>query len=287
MRRLSFLFIIAFTAVTYTACNDQPAKDTHTEENKSDSTAQAAAPQPAIKEEAVTYTGDGVTMKGFVAYDSGSTAKRPAVLIIHEWWGLNDYPKMRARELAQLGYIAFAMDMFGDGKTVDNPDAAGKMATPYYQNPQKAKARIDAALATLKGMSQTDTSKIAAIGYCFGGGMALNAARLGENLKGVVSFHGSLLGTPAKKDLLKAKLLVCHGAADQFVKQTEVDQFKKQMDSIGADYTFKAYADAGHAFTNPNATNVGKQFNIPIAYNAAADTASWNDMRSFFDRIFK
>jgi dienelactone hydrolase len=286
MQRSSWLFITAFLAVTHTACNDQAAKETTTE-NKPDSTTQAAAPQPAVKEETVSYTGDGVTMKGFVAYDSAGMAKRPAVLIIHEWWGLNDYPKMRARELAKLGYVAFAMDMFGDGKTVDNPDAAGKMATPFYKNPQKAKARIDAALATLKGMSQADTSKIAVIGYCFGGGMVLNAARLGENVNGVVSFHGSLIGVPAKKDLLKAKILVCHGAADQFVKQPEADQFKKQMDSIGADYTFKAYPDAGHAFTNPNATNVGKQFNIPIAYNAAADTASWNDMKSFFDRIFK
>jgi dienelactone hydrolase len=276
----------SFIAVTFTACNDQPAKE-NTEEKKPDSTAQATAPQPAIKEETVSYTGDGVTMKGFVAYDSASTAKRPAVLIVHEWWGLNDYPKMRARELAKMGYVAFAMDMFGEGKTVDNPDAAGKMATPFYKNPQKAKARIDAALATLKGMSQTDTSKIAAIGYCFGGGMVLNAAKMGENVKGIVSFHGMLAGVPAKKDLLKAKILVCHGAADQFVKQPEVDQFKKQMDSIGADLTFKAYPDAGHAFTNPNSTNVGKQFNIPIAYNAAADTASWKDMQLFFDRIFK
>ena len=117
--------------------------------------------------------------------------------------------------------------------------------------------------------------------------MALNAARLGEPVKGVVSFHGSLVGTPAKKELLKAKLLLCHGADDQFVKQPEVEQFKKQMDSIGADYTFKAYPGAGHAFTNPNATNVGKQFNIPIAYNAAADSASWKDMQAFFDKIFK
>jgi dienelactone hydrolase len=285
MRRLSILCITAFIAVTYTACNDQP-KEPDTEANKPDSTTQVAAPQPAVKEETVSYTGDGVTMKGFVAYDSASTTKRPAVLIVHEWWGLNDYPKMRARELAKMGYVAFAMDMFGDGKTVDNPDAAGKISMPFYKNPQKAKARIDAALAALKGMSQTDTSKIAAIGYCFGGGMVLNAAKLGENVNGVVSFHGMLAGVPPKKELLKAKILVCHGAADQFVKQPEADQFKKQMDSIGADYTFKAYPDAGHAFTNPNSTNVGKQFNIPIAYNAAADTASWNDMKSFFDRIF-
>jgi dienelactone hydrolase len=207
--------------------------------------------------------------------------------VIPEWWGLNDYPKMRARELAKLGYIALAMDMYGDGKVAETPDQAKALAGPFYGAPQKAKARIDAALATLKNYPQADTSKVAAIGYCFGGGMALNAARMGENVKGVVSFHGSLVGTPANKDLLKAKILVCHGLADKFVTRQEVDTFKKQMDSIHADYTFKAYPDATHAFTNPRSTETGKKFNMPIAYNPTADSASWKDMRDFFDKIFK
>jgi dienelactone hydrolase len=286
MKRSFIVFITA--GMVLAACNDQSNKETDT---TADSTAAAAATEPvkeaAVKEETITYKGDGVTMKGFVAYDSSGTGKRPAVLIVHEWWGLNDYPKMRARELAKLGYVAFAMDMFGDGKVVDNPGAAEKMVTPFYQNPKKAKARMDAALATLRGLPQTDSAKVAVIGYCFGGGMAINAARLGEHVNGVVSFHGSLLGTPAKKELLKAKILVCNGADDKFLPPADIDQFKKQMDSIGADYTFKDYPNAGHAFTNPNATNIGKQFNIPIAYNAAADSASWKDMREFLDRIFK
>jgi dienelactone hydrolase len=226
-------------------------------------------------------------MKGYIAFDSSSDVKRPAILIIPEWWGLNDYPKMRARELAKLGYIAMAMDMYGEGLTTDSPSVAGKLATPFYTNPQKALARIQAALASLKNYSVTDTGKLAAIGYCFGGGMVLNAARLGEPLKGVVSFHGSLIGAPANKDLLKAKILVCHGADDPFVPKEEVAKFQKQMDSIKADLTFKAYPGAVHAFTNPKATEVGKKWNIPIAYNAAADSASWKDMQAFFDRIFK
>jgi Dienelactone hydrolase and related enzymes len=282
-------FIVFMTAsLVWAACNDQSGTESNT---GADSMAASAATEPvkevAIKEETVTYKGDGVTMKGFVAFDSLNTGKRPAVLIVHEWWGLNDYPRMRARELAKLGYVAFAMDMYGDGKTVDNPGDAEKMVTPFYQNPKKAKARMDAALATLKSMPQTDSANVAAIGYCFGGGMVINAARLGEDVKGVVSFHGSLLGTPAKKELLKAKILVCNGADDQFLPKAEIDQFKKQMDSIGADYTFKDYPGAGHAFTNPEATEVGKKFNIPIAYNAEADSASWSDMRAFFDGIFK
>jgi dienelactone hydrolase len=149
------------------------------------------------------------------------------------------------------------------------------------------KSRFDAALKKLKTFSNVDTNNIAAIGYCFGGGVVLNVARLGEDLKGVVSFHGSLIGAPADKKLLKAKILVCHGAADQFTKPQDVAQFKKQMDSIGADYTFKQYPDASHAFTNPKATEIGEKYKIPIKYNAAADSASWNDMKDFFAKIFK
>ena len=240
-----------------------------------------------LKEENITYTGDSITMNGFVVYDENIEGARPAILVVHEWWGLNDYSKMRARELAKLGYIAMAVDMYGNGKQADSPDSAGKLATPFYMNPQMAKTRFDAALAKLISYSQADASKTAAIGYCFGGAQVLNMAKLGDDLKGVVSFHGNLNGVPANKDLLKAQILVCHGAADPFVPQSEADQFKKQMDSIGAKYTFKTYEGATHAFTNPNATAIGEKFNIPIKYNAAADSASWKDMKDFFDTIFK
>jgi dienelactone hydrolase len=243
--------------------------------------------EPKMKEENITYTSDSITMHGFVVYDENNDQKRPAVLVVHEWWGLNDYDKMRARKLAELGYIAMAVDIYGEGKTADNPTDAGNLATPFYTNPQMAKSRLDAAIAKLKTYSQVDPNKMAAIGYCFGGGVLLNSARLGEDLKGVVSFHGNLLGTPANKDLLKTKILVCYGLDDQFVKKEEADQFKKQMDSITADYTFKSYPGAMHSFTNPNSTAMGQKFKLPIAYNAAADSASWNDMKDFFGRIFK
>ncbi len=200
---------------------------------------------------------------------------------------LNDYVKNRAKQLADLGYLAMAVDMYGDGKMGNNPDEAGKLAMPFYTNPAMAKSRFDAALAKIKTYTQADTAKIAAIGYCFGGAMVLNVARLGENLNGVVSFHGGLVSTPADKNLLKAKILVCHGSDDQFVKPEEVATFKKQMDSIGADYAFKQYAGATHAFSNPAATEMGQKFKIPIAYNAAADSTSWNDMKDFFAKIFK
>jgi dienelactone hydrolase len=283
-------FVTTVTFAFLSACNNQsssPSPGTDTTTSTSDSAMKETAKAPSLKEEDVTYTGNGVTMDGYVVYDANKEGKRPAVLVVPEWWGLVDYPKMRARKLAELGYIAMAIDMYGDGKVADNPGDAGKMAGPFYQNLKMTKSRFDAALAKLKTYSQADTSNIAAIGYCFGGGVVLNVARLGENLKGVVSFHGTLIGAPADKNLLKAKILVCHGMADQLVKADEVEKFKKQMDSVGADYMLKQYPNATHAFTNPASDENAKKFNMPVKYNAGADSASWNDMKDFFARIFK
>ena len=254
----------------------------------------SASPTPAtmeqtvsIKTENVDYTGDGVTMKGFAAYNDSLKGPLPVVIIVHEWWGQTDYPRMRARQLAELGYLAFAIDMYGDGKTAESPDSAQKLSSPFYANLKMSQARFDAALAKIKTLPNADTNRIAAIGYCFGGGIVLNMARLGESLKGVVSFHGNLLGAPADKNLLQAEILICHGDSDKFVLPAEVAGFKKQMDSIGAKYTFKSYANATHAFTNPGATEKGIKYHMPIEYNAAADTASFNEMKMFLSRIFK
>lgn len=250
------------------------------------STNQAETKTPKIKEEAVTYTIDTLNMNNYVVYDENIEGKRPAVLVIHEWWGLNDYTKRRAKMLAELGYIAMAVDMYGNGRMGNDPGAAQNLAMPYYQNPAMAKKIFDRALEEFKKNPNVDQSKIAGIGYCFGGGMLLNLARMGEPLNGVVSFHGSLLGTPADKNLTKAEILVCHGEKDDFVN-AEVAPFKKQMDSIGKSYTFMTYPNATHSFTNPDATEMGKKFNMPIEYNAAADSASWNDMKVFFGKIFR
>ena len=267
----SFLLTAAATAMLV-ACNNEEKK--------------TEPKEPVIVEQDVTYSTDSVNMNGFLAYDSSKEGPRPVVLVVHEWWGLNDYTKMRTRELAKLGYLAMAVDMYGNRKQADNPDSAGKLATAFYMDPQMAKTRFDAALAKVKTYSQADPSKVAAIGYCFGGAMVTTMAKLGDDLKGVVNFHGNLNLVPTDKNLLKAEILVCHGGKDPFVPQAEVDQFKKQMDSIGKSYTFKSYPGATHAFTNPGATEMGKKFNIPIAYNGATDTASWNDMKAFFGKIF-
>lgn len=271
--------IIAGSAATV-SCNDQSS-------SKTTSTKDSSATTVAIKEDSVSYTLDGKTYKGFVVYDENKQEKRPAVLIVHEWWGLTDYPRKRAKQLAELGYIAMAVDMYGDGKTAEDPKSAQDLATPFYTDPTLTKTRLGAAINKLKEYKQVDTANMAAIGYCYGGFVVLNAAKLGADLKGVVSFHGNLGGVQVKKDLLKAKILVCHGAADQFVKEAEVNAFKHSMDSVGVDYTFKAYPNATHAFTNPAATEKGKKYSMPIEYNAAADTTSWNDMKDFFNKIFK
>jgi dienelactone hydrolase len=282
MKHLKITSISCITAISFFihACNNQPASQEKT-------AAAADTSAHKIKEENISYIGGDSTMNSFIAYDGRTDKKRPGILIIPEWWGLNDYIKGRARQLAALGYIALAVDLYGYGKTADTPDSAMKLAAPFYKDPHITKTRFDASLEKLKTYPQTDTRNIAAIGYCFGGAQVLNLARLGEDIKGVVSFHGGLVGVPARKDLLKAKILVCHGEADQFVKPEEVAMFKKQMDSIGADYTLKTYPGATHAFTNPDATALGEKFKMPIAYNAAADAASWKEMQVFFDKIFK
>ncbi|HEY5369874.1 MAG TPA: dienelactone hydrolase family protein [Hanamia sp.] len=238
-----------------------------------------------IKEEAANFTVNGKNYLGYFYYDERLTEKRPGIIVVPEWWGLNDYPKTRARQLAALGYVALAIDMYGDGKLGTNPQEAQTLATPFYKDPSLAKAHIDAAIDKIKSFPQTDTTKIAAIGYCFGGFVALNAAKLGSRLKGVVSFHGGLGGPATDKNVLKAKMLICHGGEDVF-ENPHVAEFKKQMDSVDADYQFIIYPGATHAFTNPGATENGKKFNMPIKYNAEADAASWNDMKEFFKELF-
>lgn len=269
----------AVVALCMTACNNQSS----TSEGSGDST----AVQPTITEESLAIQADSVTLNSVVAFSDDTTAKKPIVLIVPEWWGLDDYVKDRARQLAELGYLAVGIDMYGGGKYADNPDDAKAYATPFYVNPQLAFSRLQAALAKAKTFPQADTTRIAAIGYCFGGSMVLNGAKLGLPVNGVVSFHGGLAGVTPVKDLTKAQILVCNGAADSFVSPEEIATFKKQLDSLSIPYTFKEYTGATHAFTNPAATAKGQKFNMPIEYNAAADTASWNDMRAFFGVIFK
>ena len=247
----------------------------------------SAQDSSAIKGIEITYqSADGATLKGYVAFNQKQKGKRPAVIVVPEWWGNGEYTRMRARKLAELGYIALAADMYGEGKMGLSPAEAQALATPFYQDPQLGKGRLAAALKAIKTYPQTDANKVAAIGYCFGGSMVLNAAKMGMDFKGVVSFHGGLATVPATAGSTKAKILVCHGAADKFISTDEIAIFKANLDSLKVPYTFIEYPDATHAFTNAQSTATGKKFGMPIEYNEAADKKSWKDMQAFFKQLF-
>jgi dienelactone hydrolase len=244
--------------------------------------------EPKIRGRTVEYGAQGGVMKGYLAYDENMKGKRAGVLVVPEWWGLNDYARRRARMLAELGYTALAVDMYGEGKVVTTPEEAGKLSSEAMKNFDVTKARFMAALDFLKGQPTVDRSRVAAIGYCFGGGVVLNMARQGVDLKGVVSFHGGLAAVkPAQAGILKAKILVLSGSADKFITPEQIEAFKQEMKTAGAAFQFISYPGALHSFTNPEATELGKKFNMPIAYNAQADEESWNEMKGFLSTVFK
>jgi len=236
-----------------------------------------------IKTQTVEYKDGDTTLKGFLAYDDALKDKRPGVLVVPEWWGLNDYVKSRAAQLAKLGYVAFAADIYGEGVVTDDPKVAGQKAG---QAKEKGWLRSRGRLAVeqLRKDEHVDPQNIAAIGYCFGGGTVLELARAGEDLKGVVSFHGALdTKQPAEEGQVTAKVLVCHGAADPLVPPDQVKAFEREMRRARADYKIIPYEGAKHAFTNPDAD---KYKMPPVSYNKAADEKSWQDMQSFFKDIF-
>lgn len=241
----------------------------------------------AVIGKAVTYIENGDTLKGYLAYDDKFTERRPGVIVVHEWWGQNSYARHRADMLAGLGYVAFALDMFGNGRLAATPDEAKKLVGEVTGKPGLMSARFAAALNQLRRNTHVDTTRLGAIGYCFGGGVVLGMARDGAPLKAAVSFHGNL-STPsqAKKGDVKAELLVCNGAADNFVSADDIRNFKSEMTKADVKFTYIDYPDAVHAFTNPGATELGKKFGLNIAYNEKADKKSWEDMKAFFGKVF-
>jgi dienelactone hydrolase len=247
------------------------------------------AAHAAIKEEPVVYKDSATTMKGFVVYDDASKARRPGVVVVHEWWGITKHVRDEARKLAGQGYTAFVADMYGDGKTADNPKDAGALSGAVRKDPAVMQSRFNAAKAALAKHATVDAKRIAAIGFCFGGSVALDMARAGSDLAGVAAFHAGLApaAAPATPGKVKAKLLVLNGAADPFVTPESIAGFKKEMDAANVDYRFVDYPGAVHAFTNPEATAKGKQFNLPLAYDAEADRQAKAEMAKFFSTVLK
>ncbi|HDS1737971.1 MULTISPECIES: dienelactone hydrolase family protein [Pseudomonas] len=250
----------------------------------------AAMAQAAVQTREIPYQDqDGKRLVGYYAYDDAVDGKRPGIVVVHEWWGLNDYAKRRARDLAALGYSALAIDMYGDGKHTEHPADAQAFMAAALKDPAAAAKRFDAGVELLKIQPKTDTDKLAAIGYCFGGKVVLDAARRGEPLAGVVSFHGALVTqTPATPGSVKAKVLVEHGAADSMVTAEQVAAFKQEMDKAGASYEFVSIEGAKHGFSNPDADRLGhgEHGGPDIGYDKAADQRSWADMQAFLKKVF-
>jgi dienelactone hydrolase len=245
----------------------------------------AVRAEAKIHTEAIEYKEGDAVLEGYLAYDDSIKGARPGVLVIHEWWGLNPYVKKRAEQLAKLGYIAFAADIYGKGTTAKTPEEAGKLAGMYRSDRQLLRSRVKAGLEVLKKQALTDTRKIAAIGYCFGGTTVLELARSGADIAGVVSFHGGL-STPAPQDAknIKAKVVALHGADDPFVKEQEVLAFEDEMRQGGVDWQLNIYGGAVHGFTNPDNGNDNSK---GAAYNEKADRRSWEAMKVFFGEIFR
>lgn len=209
--------------------------------------------------------------------------KVPLVVVVHEWWGRNDYILNRGKMLNDQGYGTLVVDLFGDNKTVENPGEAQMLATPFYKNAQMGIDRLNKYIAGAKKDPHIDASKVYVIGYCFGGAQALNLARSGADVKGVVSFHGVLTpGVQASE--IKAEVLAINGLADPMVPAKDRAAFEKEMKAVKANYKVVNYKGAKHAFTNPKATEIGKKFNIPIAYNKKADEGSWKDLMTFLKK---
>ncbi|GGF54822.1 dienelactone hydrolase [Terasakiella brassicae] len=235
----------------------------------------------------VKYWVDGQEMTGYLAYDDSVTGARPGVLVVHEWWGHNPYARKRAEMLASLGYTALALDMYGTGKLADHPKDAKTFMMETMSNIAVAEKRFDAAHALLKSQPEVDGGKTAAIGYCFGGGVVLHAARTGRDLDGVISYHGSLKPmTKAEKGVIKAQVRAFNGADDPFVKPEEIAAIKQEMQDADVDFRFVNYPGAVHSFTNPDADDFAKRFKMPVGYNAAADADSWAQTRAFLRDIF-
>jgi dienelactone hydrolase len=238
-----------------------------------------------IRTETVEYNDGDTVLEGYLAYDDAAKGKRAGVVVVHEWWGLNDFIKGQTEVLANLGYVAFAIDMYGKGVRAKTTEEAGALATIYRSDRKLMRRRANAGLEVLRKYPLTDTRNIAAIGYCFGGGVVLEMARAGDDISGVVSFHGNLDNpNPADSRNIRASVLVLHGAEDPYVKPEQVDAFWSEMKKTEADWQVNIYSGAVHSFTNPAS---GSDKSKGVAYNEKAAKRAWSAMKLFFGEIFK
>jgi len=241
-----------------------------------------------LKTESVSYSAGGVDMAGHLAFDAELDGERPGVLVVHEWWGCNAYVRKRAEMLAELGYTALAVDLYGGGKTADNPDQAGALMNGVLEDMSAGRARFNAALAQLQSHPTVDAGRIAAIGYCFGGGVVLHMARAGAPLAAVASFHGSLgLAKAPGPELINCRVVAYNGEDDSFVPEEDIALFKAQMQAAHAHWQLVQLPGAVHGFSNPKATANGEKYGLPLRYNELADQASWAHMQLVLQAAFR
>ena len=232
----------------------------------------------------VEYSQGKTALEGFLAWDDAIPGARPGVLVVHQWMGLGQYERSRAEQLAKLGYVAFCADIYGKGVRPSSPQEAGKVSSIYKKDRALTRARVEAALAQLRADPLVDVKRIATIGYCFGGMVALELARSGASLAGVVVFHGDLSNpTPTDDENIKCKVLALQGGDDPFVTQRDVEAFENHMRAAGVNWQVNQYGGAVHAYTDPLA---GNNKSLGVAYNAQADRRSWQAMKDFFAEIF-
>ena len=235
----------------------------------------------------IEYSVADASHQGYLAYDDEISGDRPGVILVHEWWGLNDYMVRRAHMLAELGYVALAIDMYGGGRTAENPTEAGSLMNGVLNDMEKGTEALKAGYQLLLSQAGVDPQRTAAIGYCFGGAMVLHMARIGMPLSAVVSFHGALGSFhTAEPGSIKPSILVCHGAADSMVSMDDLEAFKQEMDKAQADYEVLLLADAKHGFSNPQADVNADKYGIDLGYQQRADAQSWAAMQALFERVF-
>jgi dienelactone hydrolase len=245
----------------------------------------ATAASAAVQTRDVEYTQDGTKLHGFLAWDDAVKGKRPGVLVVHEWWGMNEHARRQAERLAKSGFVGFALDMYGDGKVTTHPQDAQAFSAEAMKDPAVVVARFNAARQQLASDPHVDPKRIGAIGYCFGGAVVLAMARSGADLGAVATFHGALATEhPAQPGKVRAPILVMTGTADEFVPPDQVTAFEKEMKAAGANFRVIRYPGAKHSFTNPDAASYGVE---QLAYNADADQKSWPAMVSMFKKYLK
>lgn len=270
-------------AIVFAACKSETKDKDKEEENVE--VIQEDNPVEVVGKE-ISYESDSTVMNGYIAHNSVLEGRRPGIIVVHEWWGHDSFAREKADELAEMGYVALAVDMYGEGKQAEHPDEAMEFSGNVMKNFDTAKQRFNAAMETLKESEYVDSDKISAIGFCFGGSVALAMANAGADLDAVAVFHSGL-GLPVMpSEDLKAKLLIQNGAEDMMITDEQESEFKAQLDAVNADYEYIAFEGVKHSYTNKDADSIAKEYDLPLAYDEEASKKSWENMTFFFNEIY-